>query len=102
MASIYAPATNPFIMASAIAYDQRFAIAFVSSSGEGGAKIHRRNWGEMVENVAWTAGISSSTQVREPVAALPRAREIDGAILDLWHDIVFEAAIQAVKVVKGG
>src|ERR1700681_1792469 len=36
----------------AMAYDPRFAIAFVSSSGEGGAKLHRRNWGELVENVA--------------------------------------------------
>ena len=33
----------------------RFAIAYVSSSGEGGAKMHRRNWGEMVENVAATS-----------------------------------------------
>ena len=46
----------------AMAYDPRFAIAFVSSSGEGGAKLHRRNWGEIVENVAgageyhWMAG----------------------------------------------
>jgi hypothetical protein len=48
--------------AVAMAYDRRFAIAFVSSSGEGGVKIHRRNWGELVENVAatneyhWMAG----------------------------------------------
>ena len=46
----------------AMAYDQRFAIAFISSSGEGGVKLHRRNWGELVENVAgsgeyhWMAG----------------------------------------------
>jgi len=46
----------------AMAYDPRFAIAFVSSSGEGGAKLHRRNWGEIVENGAaaneyhWMAG----------------------------------------------
>ncbi len=46
----------------AMAYDQRIAIAFVSSSGEGGAKLHRRNYGELVENVAaeneyhWMAG----------------------------------------------
>ncbi|MGA3019022.1 MAG: acetylxylan esterase [Bryobacteraceae bacterium] len=46
----------------AMAYDQRFAIAYVSSSGEGGAKLHRRDWGEIVENVAasgeyhWMAG----------------------------------------------
>jgi hypothetical protein len=38
----------------AMAYDSRFAIAFVSSSGEGGVKLHRRNWGERVENVAGT------------------------------------------------
>ena len=37
-----------------MAYDQRFAIAYVSSSGEGGAKLLRRNWGELVENVAGT------------------------------------------------
>jgi hypothetical protein len=37
-----------------MAYDPRFAIAYVSSSGEGGAKLHRRNWGELVENVAGT------------------------------------------------
>jgi hypothetical protein len=46
----------------AMAWDPRFAIAFVSSSGEGGAKLHRRDWGEIVENVAgsgeyhWMAG----------------------------------------------
>jgi hypothetical protein len=39
-----------------MAYDPRFAIAMVNSSGEGGAKIHRRNWGELVENIAGTGG----------------------------------------------
>jgi hypothetical protein len=45
-----------------LAYNPRFATAFVSSSGEGGAKLHRRNAGEIVENVAssgeyhWMAG----------------------------------------------
>ena len=38
-----------------MAYDQRFAIAYVSSSGKGGAALYRRNWGEMVENVAATS-----------------------------------------------
>ncbi|WP_179412404.1 acetylxylan esterase [Mucilaginibacter sp. E4BP6] len=37
-----------------MAYDQRFAVAYVSSSGEGGAKLSRRNAGELVENVAGT------------------------------------------------
>jgi len=45
-----------------MAYDRRFAIAFVSSSGAGGASIFRRDYGEIVENVAgsgeyhWMAG----------------------------------------------
>ena len=45
-----------------MAYDKRFAIGFIGSSGEGGLKIHRRNFGEMIENVAssgeyhWMAG----------------------------------------------
>lgn len=36
----------------AMAYDQRFAIAFVSSSGAGGASLFRRDYGEIVENLA--------------------------------------------------
>jgi len=45
-----------------MAYDQCFAIGFIGSSGEGGAKLHRRNFGELVENLAgsgeyhWMAG----------------------------------------------
>ena len=46
----------------AMAYEPRFAVAFISSSGAGGAKIMRRTYGELVENVAasseyhWMAG----------------------------------------------
>ena len=46
----------------AMAYEPRMWTAYVSSSGEGGAKLHRRDWGEVVENVAgsgeyhWMAG----------------------------------------------
>jgi hypothetical protein len=46
----------------AMAYDPRMWTAYISSSGEGGAKLHRRNWGEIIENVAgideyhWMAG----------------------------------------------
>jgi len=38
----------------AMAYEPRMWTAYVSSSGEGGAKLHRRNWGEIIENVAGT------------------------------------------------
>jgi hypothetical protein len=46
----------------AMAYDPRFAIGYISSSGEGGAKLHRHVFGEQVENAAgkdayhWYAG----------------------------------------------
>jgi hypothetical protein len=45
-----------------MAYDQRFAVVLVGSSGEGGAKLHRRNFGEAVESLTgsgeyhWMAG----------------------------------------------
>jgi hypothetical protein len=39
----------------AMAYDSRFAIGFIASSGEGGAKILRRKFGEQVENLAATS-----------------------------------------------
>ncbi len=45
-----------------MAFDARFAMVLVGSSGEGGAKLHRRNFGEAVENLTgsgeyhWMAG----------------------------------------------
>jgi hypothetical protein len=44
------------------AFDQRFSMVLIGSSGEGGVKPHRRNWGEAVENMTgvgayhWMAG----------------------------------------------
>ncbi len=45
-----------------LAFERRFALALVGSSGEGGAKLHRRNFGEAVESLTasgeyhWMAG----------------------------------------------
>lgn len=45
-----------------MAMDTRFAVVLAGSSGEGGASLYRRNWGEMVENLTgsgeyhWMAG----------------------------------------------
>ncbi len=45
-----------------MAFDTRFAVVLIGSSGEGGAKPHRRNFGEAVENLTgsgeyhWMAG----------------------------------------------
>jgi hypothetical protein len=43
------------------AFDQRFSMVLIGSSGEGGAKLNRRNWGEAVESLTggeyyWMAG----------------------------------------------
>jgi hypothetical protein len=46
----------------ALAFDQRFAMGLIGSSGKGGATLHRRNWGEAVESLTgggeyhWMAG----------------------------------------------
>ena len=37
-----------------MAFDQRFAVVLIGSSGEGGAKLHRRNFGEAVESLTGT------------------------------------------------
>jgi len=45
-----------------LAFEERFALALVGSSGKGGATLHRRNYGEAVENLTasgeyhWMAG----------------------------------------------
>jgi hypothetical protein len=44
-----------------LAFEQRFAIGLIGSSGEGGAKLNRRNFGEAVESLTggeyyWMAG----------------------------------------------
>lgn len=45
-----------------MAFEPRFAVVLIGSSGEGGAKLHRRNFGEAVENLTaageyhWMAG----------------------------------------------
>src|SRR5437867_4637791 len=63
--------------------DQRFAVVLIGSSGEGGAKLHRRNFGEAVENLTgsgeyhWMAGsflkygTEESTFGRKTAADLP-------------------------------
>src|SRR3989442_8669921 len=66
-----------------MAYDRRFAVVLIGSSGEGGVKLHRRNFGEAVENLTgsgeyhWMAGnflkygAEESTFGRKTSADLP-------------------------------
>ena len=64
-----------------MAFDTRFAVVLIGSSGEGGAKLHRRNFGEAVENLTgageyhWMAGnflkYGASEPIRKTAADLP-------------------------------
>ena len=70
----------------AVAFEPRFAMVLVGSSGEGGAKLHRRNFGEAVENLTgsgeyhWMAGnflkygTAESTFGARPPATSPSMR----------------------------
>lgn len=40
----------------AMAFDERFAVGLIGSSGEGGVKPHRRNYGESLENLTGAGG----------------------------------------------
>ena len=40
----------------AMAFDQRFAMGLIASSGKGGTALYRRNFGESLENLATTGG----------------------------------------------
>jgi hypothetical protein len=57
-----------------MAFEPRFAMVLVGSSGEGGAKLHRRNFGEAVENLTgsgeyhWMAGNFLKYGAAEPSA----------------------------------
>ena len=56
-----------------MAFDSRFAVVLVGSSGEGGAKLHRHNIGEAVENLTgsgeyhWMAGNFMKYGARKPL-----------------------------------
>jgi hypothetical protein len=103
----------------AMAYDPRIAIAYISSSGEGGAKLSRRNYGEVVENLAssgeyhWMGGNflkyagplhwnDLPVDAHELIAlCAPRPVFISGGSKgDAWVDIrgMYMAAVAAIPV----
>ena len=83
----------------AAAQDQRWAIVYASCSGEGGAKLFRRNFGETTDNIAgsyWMAGNFRKygghwndlpVDANELIALVaPRPAFITGATQDPWSD----------------
>lgn len=102
----------------AAALDPRWAIAYASCSGEGGAKLHRHNYGESVDIVAWTGeyhwmagnflkygGRWNDLPVdqHELIALVaPRPIFVTGGTQDLWPDPVgmFQACVAAGPVYR--
>lgn len=99
----------------AAAYDQRWAIVYSSCSGEGGAKLFRRNWGESTDNIAGSYWMAASfrkygghwndlpVDSHELIALVaPRPALITGATQDPWADPhgEFLAAVAAGPVYR--
>jgi hypothetical protein len=83
----------------AAALDQRFAIVFASCSGEGGAKLSRRNYGQTLDNIAGSYWMAPNfrkyahhwndlpVDAHELIALLaPRPAFITGGTKDTWAD----------------
>jgi hypothetical protein len=99
----------------AAACDQRWAIVYASCSGEGGAKLFRRNWGETTDNIAGSYWMAASfrkygghwndlpVDSHELIALVaPRPAFITGATQDPWADPhgEFLAAVAAGPVYR--
>jgi hypothetical protein len=83
----------------AAAQDQRWAIVYASCSGEGGAKLFRRNFGETTDNIAGSYWMAASfrkygghwndlpVDSNELIALVaPRPVLVTGATQDPWSD----------------
>lgn len=102
----------------AAALDARWAVTFSASSGEGGAKPSRRNWGEAIENLCgvgeyyWVAGNflryaghwdALPVDSNELLALIaPRAVFLSCGDEEVWSDPQgeFEAAVSASRVYR--
>jgi hypothetical protein len=83
----------------AAALDQRFAIVFASCSGEGGAKLSRRSYGQTLDNIASSYWMAENfkkyaghwnnlpVDAHELIAMVaPRPVFITGGTQDFWAD----------------
>ena len=64
-----------------LAFEPRFAMGLIGSSGEGGAKLHRRNFGEAVESLTggeyyWMAGNFMKYGAREAASGPKTANDL--------------------------
>ena len=86
----------------AMAFDQRFAMGLIASSGAGGTALYRRNFGESPENLAgsgayhWMAGSYLKYATEE--SAFGRRTAADLPVFAVGFAAAFGSAWVAVKV----
>ena len=73
-----------------MAFDQRFAMVLVGSSGEGGAKLHRRNFGEAVESLTGRRVLLDGRQLHQVrrLRTQPSAARTPGDIPVDSHELI--------------
>jgi hypothetical protein len=81
----------------AMAYDARFTVALISSSGRGGASLLRRNFGERLENLAGVSGYHLFTPAFLRFAGPNTAKDLP---VDT-HDLFALAAPRPIFVAEG-
>jgi hypothetical protein len=85
----------------AMAYEPRFAVAYINSSGAGGANLARRHFGEQLENIAaaseyhWMAGNYIRYAEAEPIQLTPADMPVD------MHELIALCAPRPVFIGGG-
>lgn len=85
----------------AMAYDPRFAVAYINSSGAGGANLARRHYGEQLENIAgtgeyhWMAGNYLRYAEASPKEVTPADMPVDS------HELIALCAPRPVFIGGG-
>jgi hypothetical protein len=85
----------------AMAYDSRFAVAYINSSGAGGADLARRRFGEQLENIAatgeyhWMAGNYIKYAALTPKEMTPADLPVD------MHELIALCAPRPVFISGG-
>jgi hypothetical protein len=82
------------------AFEPRVAVAFVASSGEGGVKLHRHNFGEAVENLTggeyyWMAGNFIKYGAAEPMTKTAADLPVDS------HELIALCAPRPIFISYG-
>jgi hypothetical protein len=85
-----------------LAFEERFAFGLIGSSGKGGATLHRRNYGEAVENLTGSANYWMAGNYMKYGAADGKLGEMDAGDLPVdSHELIAMCAPRLVFISYG-